>query len=99
MKHTRRVPIAAATLALVTAPAFADAVSDASFDSEAQAISEELQRHEEVGAFGRAGDPDLPEAAPAGAVTDRDLDRYVARLAIELRLRNAIADRSESPPQ
>lgn len=95
MRTTTMFSAAAAVLALVAVPALGDAISDESFDKESQRISEDLQLHEELGAFGRPGDMLLDEAAPAASVGDRDLDRYVARLGLELRMRNALADRAQ----
>lgn len=70
----------------------ADTVSDASFDRQARAIDEGMKLKEDSGVFGRPGLRG-DEGPRASAVGDRELDRYVQRLALEIRLRNAIADR------
>lgn len=78
-------------LALPSAVA-ADAVNDASFDGQARAIDEGMKLTEDSGVFGRPG-LSGEEGPRASAVGDRELDRYVQRLALEIRLRNAIMDR------
>lgn len=95
MQTTTMFAATAAVLALAAAPALGDAVRDESFDKESRRLAEELQLHEEIGAFGRPGDMLADEAAPVASVGDRDLDRYVARLGLELRLSNALADREQ----
>lgn len=95
MQTTTMFAAMAAVLALAAAPALGDAVNDESFDNESQRLAEELQLHSDIGAFGRPGDMMLDEAAPTASVGDRDLDRYVARLGLELRMRNALADREQ----
>ena len=47
---------------------------------------------EDAGVFGRPG-LSGDEGPRASAVGDREMDRYVQRLALEIRLRNAIMDR------
>lgn len=78
-------------LALPSALA-AETVSDASFDGQARAIDEGMKLTEDSGVFGRPG-LSGDEGPRASAVGDRELDRYVQRLALEIRLRNAIMDR------
>ncbi|NMG45840.1 hypothetical protein GPA22_19160 [Aromatoleum toluvorans] len=70
----------------------ADAVSDESFDRQARALDEGAKLKEDAGVFGRPG-LSGEEGPRASAVGDRELDRYVQRLALEIRLRNAISDR------
>lgn len=88
-------------LALITSALFAaplavaapTAVDDSDFDAQAKAIEEGRELKQEAGVFGRPGDRPGEEGPRSSAVGDRDLDRYVERLAIEIRLRNAMAER------
>ncbi|NMG73542.1 hypothetical protein [Aromatoleum diolicum] len=84
--------IAALTL-VVPASVAAPTVKGDSFDEQAQAVKEGLQIKQDAGVFGRPGDVPGEEGPRASAVGDRDLNRYVQRLALEIRMRNAIADR------
>lgn len=70
----------------------ADTVSDKSFDRQAQALDEGMKLKEDAGVFGRPG-LSGDEGPRASAVGDREMDRYVQRLAVEIRLRNALMDR------
>lgn len=87
------VALLGAVLILALPSALAtDTVSDASFDQQARAIDEGMKLKEDSGVFGRPG-LSGDEGPRASAVGDRELDRYVQRLALEIRLRNAIMDR------
>lgn len=88
--------IAAAALTATSSVAAGPAEKDASFDEQAQAVQEGLQLKQDAGVFGRPGDTPGAEGPRASAVGDRDLDRYVQRLAFEIRMRNAIYDRDTS---
>jgi hypothetical protein len=79
--------LAPATLAAPTA------VRDDSFDGQAKAVQEGVQIKQDAGVFGRPGDVPGEDGPRGSAVGDRDLDRYVQRLALEIRMRNAISER------
>ncbi len=79
-----------ASLTIAAAPT---AVDDSDFDAQTKAIEEGRELRQGAGVFGRPGDRPGEEGPRSSAVGDRDLDRYVERLAIEIRLRNAMADR------
>ncbi|AYH43296.1 hypothetical protein [Azoarcus sp. DN11] len=70
----------------------ADTVSGVSFDRQTRALDEGMKLKEDAGVFGRPG-LGGEEGPRASAVGDRELNRYVQRLALEIRLRNAITDR------
>lgn len=88
-----RALITAALFAAPLAVAAPTAVDDSDFDAQAKAIEEGRELRQGAGVFGRPGDRPGEEGPRSSAVGDRDLDRYVERLAIEIRLRNAMADR------
>lgn len=95
MKSTAVFASTAALVLLVPASVAAGppTVRGDSFDAQAHAVKEGLQVTQDAGVFGRPGDATGEEGPRRSAIGDRELDRYVSRLAFEIRMRNAIADR------
>lgn len=91
-KYTALALLGAALIVALPSAVAADTVSDTSFDRQARAIDEGMKLKEDSGVFGRPG-LSGDEGPRSSAVGDRELDRYVQRLALEIRLRNAIMDR------
>jgi hypothetical protein len=92
---TRSTVLALLAIALLAIPSVGATAAndDKAFDAQTQTIQAGMELTQESGLFGRPGDRPGAEGPRASSVGDRDLDRYVQRLAVEIRMRNAIAER------
>lgn len=96
--NSKTVSLALIALAALTMPATLAAAPDVdgkSFDQQARSIDDGVKATADSGVFGRPG-PAGDQAPRSSSVGDREMDRYVQRLGMEIRLRNSMADRDET---